>query len=169
MAALSIAGILYGGATVVGVMSYVYDAWRKKPDEDLAKLMRAAKLEQIKSKVQESELEAKIRQRHSDLTQGRLQDLVGMKAGLDSGAISPMELGIQGGGLSARDMPMVQQVAMQLGMDPDDLVAKYDPTRSNMYVPPSRRGNRPSPRANQIAPPEAAGPAQLNPNIGFGG
>jgi len=150
-------------------MSYIYDAWRKKPDEELAKLMRAAKLEQIKGKVQESALEQKIRARHTDMREGRLQDLVGMKAGLDSGAISPAELGIEGGGLAGRDMPMVQQVAMQLGMDPDDLVAKFDPTRSNMYVPPSRRGNRPSPRADQIAPPQAAGPAQLNPNTGFEG
>ena len=169
MAVIPIAGIIYGSAAAVEVMAFIYDAWREKPDETLAKHLRAAKIQQVQRRTSESKLEEKIRARHAGHQVGRLEDLVGTKAGLDTGSIAPAELGIQGGGLSARDMPMVQQVAMRLGMDPADLVAKFDPTRSNMYVPPSRRGNRPSPRADQIAPPEAAGPAQLNPNTGFGG
>lgn len=164
--ALPIAGIIYGATAAVDILSRIYNAWREHPDQTMAQNLRAAKLAEVQSKIAEVGLEEKVRGRFADMRSQRLRDLVGMKEGLDTGTISPAELGIEGGGLAARDMPMIRGVAARLGMDPQDLVARFDPTRSNMYVPQSRRGNAPRPSAKQIAAPGAVqdtGPLQLNP------
>lgn len=155
--------------TVLGVLMGVYNAWRERPDAKMAEHLRALQSQEVLRKSQELRIEEKI---HSDvgrLKGQRLGDLVEMKQGLSEGWIPPAQLGIKGGGLAGRDMPMVQVMAAQMGMDPADLVAKLDPTRSNMYVPASRRGNYPTPTAEQKAAAVAPGPLQLNPMGGFGG
>jgi len=57
---------------------------------------------------------------------------------LDQGFVSPVELGIRGGGYAARDMPLIRQVAAQVGMDPEDLAARFAPAQLGGYVPPGR-------------------------------
>jgi hypothetical protein len=69
---------------------------------------------------------------------GGNQRLLSTKVGLDRGFVSPVELGIKGGGYAARDLPLIRQVAAQVGMDPEDLAARFDPTRSGPYTPPSK-------------------------------
>lgn len=167
--ALPIAGIIYGATAAIDILSRIYNAWREHPDQTLAQNLRAAKIAEVHSKISEVSLEEKVRGRFTDLRAQRLQDLVEMKEGLDTGTISPVELGIEGGGLAARDMPMIRGVAARLGMDPQDLIARFDPSRSNMYVPQSRRGNTPRPSAKQIATPTPdIEPLQLNPMATLG-
>lgn len=167
--AIPMVGVLYGTTIVVDVLAQIYAAYREKPDQKLAQHLRAAKIGAVQRKVREAEGEERIEQQYADLRRQRLQDLVGMKEGLDTGVVSPAQLGIKGGGLAARDMPMVNAVAARLGMDPQDLVARFDPSRSNMYVPESRRGNRPRvPLKQAVQDAQPPGPAQLDPTLGFG-
>ena len=161
---------IYAVSAVTGILLTIYNSRRERPDVTIAEHLRALHTEQAMHAGRELRLEEKVRGEFAAERAGRLRDLVGTKQGLDTGTTSGAELGIEGGGMSARDMPMVNIMAARLGMDPKDLAARFDPTRSNIYVPASRRGESPRPLSPQATPAAGApqGPAQMNPMAGFG-
>lgn len=161
---------IYAASAVTGILLTIYNSWRERPDVKMADHLRALHTEQAMHAGRALRLEEQVRGEFANERAGRLRDLVGTKQGLDTGTTSGAELGIEGGGMSSRDMPMVAIMAARLGMDPKDLAARFDPTRSNIYVPASRRGESPRPLPTQVAQPGSSpkGPAQMNPMAGFG-
>lgn len=166
----AIVPIIYGVSAITGILLTIYDSWREHPDVKMAEHLRVLQVEEAMRAGRTLGLEEKVRGEFAALRAGRLRDLVGTKQSLDTGVTSGAELGIEGGGMSADDMPMVNIMAARLGMDPKDLAARFDPTRSNIYVPASRRGESPRPLPTQVAQAGSApqGPAQMNPMSGFG-
>jgi hypothetical protein len=160
-------------AALVGTGTYLYGILRNHPDQDMASALRASQIEEVQRKQRELGL---LQEGYDERSKGRkrmMGEAVRKKQGLQEGWISPVELGIEGGGYAARDMPLIQAMAARMGVDPQDLVAKFDPARSNAYVPSDRRGFAPRPTAKQLAQADAAtatptGPAQMNPMVGFG-
>lgn len=162
--------LLLAASAVIGTASMIYNMSVEDPRAEMAQHLRALQLEAVRNREAQARFESGMRKRFSQTRTGRLQDLLNMKQGLSSGSISPFELGIQGGGLANRDMPLVKMVAAKLGMDPADLAARFDPRRSNAFIPRDMRGNRPRPTAKQLAVAETASivppniAAQLTPN-----
>ena len=161
--------LLVASGIITG-MGVIYNAWKKDPALDMAQFIKGRQLEAAMKAARGLRLEEKVRGEFAQMRSERLQNLVETKQGLTEGWISPVELGIEGGGLSARDMPLVNLMAANLGMDPQDLVAKFDPTRSNFYTPTDRRGESITPALKQVLRNRGSqGPAQMNPMRGFGG
>jgi hypothetical protein len=164
-------GIILGASAVLSALTAVWNAYRKHPDQEMAEHLRTAQLEAVKRASNKMDLEQRVHERFAQERSTGLRKLVETKQGLDEGWISPAEQGIPGGGLAARDLPMVNLMAAQLGMDPADLVARFDPARSNLFVPEDRRGNTPPRPLSSLLPKpptEMMGPAQMNPQGGFG-
>jgi hypothetical protein len=162
---------ILAGAAVLGGLSVLYSAFKKDPNIDLAQFIKGRQLEEAMKAASHMQMEEKTRQEFAQVRRKRLEGLVETKQGLDEGWRSPAEFGIKGGGISAQDMPLVNMMAAQLGMDPQDLVARFDPTRSNFYTPTDRRGESITPPLKDVIrrKMEDAGPAQMNPMGGFGG
>jgi len=172
--AIPLVPAIWASSAVVGVMMEIYQAWRENPNIKMAEHLRALQVEEVQRKSLEMTAEENVRGRHARLRAQRLSDLTNLKHGMDIGTIDVTWSGTPGGDAEQRDLPMLQIVAARLGMDPQDLIARYDPTRSNSYVPAQRRGNLPRPTPKQLAQADAfsapppTGPAQLNPMTGFG-
>jgi hypothetical protein len=109
------------------------------PNVDLAETIRAAQKKQVQAAARRMAAREDVETEFSMSRARRNQQLLSTKMGLDKGFVSPVELGIRGGGYAARDTPLIQQVAAQIGMDPEDLAARFDPTRAGPYTPPSKR------------------------------
>lgn len=156
-------GILFG-------LSVIYDTWKKDPNVDLAKFIKGRQLEAAATAASHFKMEEATHREFAQARSSKLQGMVEEKKGLTEGWISPAELNIKGGGLAARDMPLVNMMAAQLGMDPQDLVARFDPARSNFYTPSDRRGEMVRPSLQNVVKQrvEDQGPAQMNPTSGFG-
>jgi hypothetical protein len=149
----------------------IYNSWREHPDAKMADHLRVLELESVKRASDKMELGEQVHERFAKSRGEGLRKLVETKQGLDEGWISPADQNIKGGGLAARDMPLVRMMAAQMGVDPQDLVARFDPSRSNFYTPVDKRGETPSrPLASMLPKPETQimGPAQMNTQGGFG-
>jgi hypothetical protein len=169
-------GIYYGVTATLAAIAMVYNEMRNHPDQDMAKTLRAAQKEAVDRASNKLFYAEQTHERFQQANRAGWEDIVKTKQGLDEGWISPAERGIVGGGVSARDLPMVRLMAANLGMDPQELVARFDPARSGMYIPIDKRGEvPPRPLASllpkpetQIMRPTQVGPAQMNPLRGFG-
>lgn len=139
--------VLEYGLYAAGLGSFIYSMYQESndPNVNLAEKLREAQKKEVQAAARRmSAREAVETESHQALVR-RNQRLLNVKQGLDRGYISPVELGIRGGGYSERDMPLIRHTAAQLGVDPEELAARFDPSRSGPYTPPSRRAATLSP------------------------
>jgi len=143
LAGLSLWDVLWGGLYVTSLAALIYETYQSAndPNIDLAKTLRAAQKKQVQAAARKMAMRENIETEMSMARTRRNQRLLSTKMGLESGAISAVEKGIRGGGYAARDVPLIRQVAAQVGMDPEDLAARFDPTRVGPYTSPGRGGN----------------------------
>lgn len=163
--------VLFGSLAIAGVLNMIYNVWRSHPNEDMAKYLKAVQLESVYTKARQQAGQEAMYEK-LDRTNTRVQqDFLSQAQGVKQGWISPVAAGIAGGGIGKKDMPLVRAMAARMGMDPEDLVARFDPQQSNIWLPENERGAGIPPSAKQLAK-VAAGPvtpAQLTPEGGFGG
>lgn len=161
--------IIAAAALITGLGS-LYQMVKRDPNADLAQYIKQKKIDAAQSEARHMQLSEETHQEFSMARKKHLEGLVELKQGLDEGYKSPVEYGIEGGGLSARDMPLVRMMAANLGMDPQDLVARFDPMRSNFFTPSDRRGETVTSPLQDVIRRKTGdqGPAQMNPTGGFG-
>lgn len=130
--------LLQGGLYTTALAAFIYEMYQgaNDPNVDLAETLRAAQKKRVQAAARRMAAREATETEFSMARARRNQQLLGTKMGLEKGAISPVELGIRGGGYAARDVPLIRQVAAQVGMDPEDLAARFDPTRAGPYTPP---------------------------------
>lgn len=133
--------LLQGGLYTAALASFVYEMYQgtNDPNVDLAETIRAAQKKQVQAAARRMAAREDVETEFSMTRARRNQRLLSTKMGLEKGFVSPVELGIKGGGYATRDVPLIRQVAAQVGMDPEDLAARFDPTRAGPYTPPSKR------------------------------
>ncbi|MHC4509594.1 MAG: hypothetical protein ACYTAO_11640 [Planctomycetota bacterium] len=131
--------VLQGGLYATGLLAFIYEVFSGDPNVDLATTLKAAQKKQVQAAARRMAAREEVETEFSMARARRNQRLLSMRQGLERGSVSPVELGIRGGGFAARDMPLINQVAAQLGVDPDALAARFDPTRVGAYTPPSNR------------------------------
>lgn len=158
--------IITAASLAIPVLTSIYNAWRTHPDQDFAKYLRARQLEQAAAGVRKMEIPQEVHAEYETAMQRARAQAITQEQGMREGWMPP-DANVRAAGMAAKDTPMVRAMAAQLGMDPDELAKRFDPTRSTIYVPESKRGNTFQPTPKQIAE-QNAGPAQLNPNTGFG-
>lgn len=133
--------LLQGGLYATALASFVYEMYQgaNDPNVDLAETIRAAQKKQVQAAARRMAAREDVETEFSMARARRNQRLLSTKTGLERGFVSPVEKGIRGGGYATRDVPLIRQVAAQVGMDPEDLAARFDPTRAGPYTPPSKR------------------------------
>lgn len=132
--------LLQGGLYATGLAAFIYEMYQgaNDPNVDLAETIKAAQKKQVQAAARRMAAREDVETEMSMSRARRNQRLLSTKAGLDRGFVSPVELGIRGGGLSGRDMPLIRQAAAQVGMDPEDLAAKFVPAQLGGHVPAGR-------------------------------
>jgi hypothetical protein len=133
--------LLQGGLYATALASFIYEMYQgaNDPNVDLAETIKASQKKQVQAAARRMATREGIETEFSMARTRRNQRLLSTKLGLERGFVSPVELGIRGGGYAARDVPLIRQVAAQVGMDPEDLAARFDPTRAGPYTPPSKQ------------------------------
>lgn len=131
--------LIQGGLYATALAAFIYEMYQgaNDPNVDLAETLRAAQKKQVQAAARRMAARENVETEFSMSRARRNQRLLSRRMGLEKGFVSPVELGIRGGGYAARDVPLIRQVAAQVGMDPEDLAAKFDPTRVGPYTPPS--------------------------------
>jgi len=132
--------VLQGGLYATGLAAFIYEIYQSAndPNVDLAETIRASQKKQVQAAARRMAAREEIETEFSMARARRTRQLATTRLGLERGFVSPVELGIRGGGLSGRDMPLIRQVAAQIGMDPKDLAARFVPAQLGGYVPPGR-------------------------------
>jgi hypothetical protein len=169
---LAFVPVALAALSVVAVMTQIYNAYREDPEKSMAEHLKSLEAENrmrvsVSLRAEES-LHNFYRTTKSEIADDALSEASALRSGSKTG-LDTMQPGM---GFPGRQLPMVEAVAAKIGMDPADLMARLDPSRSNMYVPASRRGAGPRPTPQSLvkaSAPLPAGPAQLNPMGGFGG
>ncbi len=132
--------LLQGGLYATALAAFIHEMYQgaNDPNVDLAAAIRASQKKQVQAAARRMAAREDVETEFSMARTRRNQRLLSTKEGLDRGFVSPVKLGIRGGGYASRDVPLIRQVAAQIGMDPEDLAARFDPTRAGPYTPPSK-------------------------------
>jgi hypothetical protein len=132
--------LLSWGLYTTGLAALIYEMYQgaNDPNVDMAAAIRASQKKQVQAAARRMAAREDVETEFSMARARRNQRLLSTKEGLDRGFVSPVKLGIRGGGYASRDVPLIRQVAAQIGMDPEDLAARFDPTRAGPYTPPSK-------------------------------
>jgi hypothetical protein len=126
--------LLQGGLYATALAAFIHEMY-----QGAAETIRAAQKKRVQAAARRMAVREDVETEFSMARARRNQRLLATKTGLERGFVSPVKLGIRGGGYAARDVPLIRQVAAQVGMDPEDLAARFDPTRVGPYTPPSKR------------------------------
>lgn len=146
-------------STVVGLGAQFYGLYRADPRKKAADYINAMRAREESQAAIVQGAQRKSFERFRKIKGQQAQDILEATEGVSSGRISGAQAGAAGGGLPHYQLPMVEMVAAKLGVDPQDLIARFDPRRSNIYIPASRRGAFP-----RLQPPQPTAP-ESGPSI----
>lgn len=147
--------ILTAVSLLTGLGSALYSAFQEDPAIDVKAAVQNAQRQRVDAATRRAALREEIETEFSQARIRNLSKLQAVKTGLDAGYVSPVKMGIEGGGLAMRDTPLIEMVAAQIGMDPEDLAARFDPTRANIYEPIGQRGEFIRPDFKQATNPDS--------------
>lgn len=149
-------------SAVVTLGSQLYGLYKQDPRKKVADYINAMRAREESRAAIMQGAERKSYEMFRKVKGRMAQDVLEASEGLSSGRITGAQAGAVGGGLPHYQLPMVEMVAAKLGVSPDDLVARFDPRRSNIYIPASRRGA--FPRTPPTAPTDAGPSMMVSPN-----